>query len=341
MEEHISRFVKNIKLAKLMLKLIQQSVKTIMPEINPAYSNGYRYGIAEDYLGSNARDELEKLADEGLLEREFYSKELGCPKDESINLSFKRQCPKCGSVDITKKELTKHVACGYMGTESDFKDEKCPKCGQELGKLGVNYIKHGMQYVCQNCKEFFQNPSDIAVCLKDRYSFPIENAKEIILYSYLITKQLEQEIIEAIDQQKYISSKLKELGFKTESPATLKGRSGVEHDFFMVATMGTGFLRIRILLELIGNGEVTKNDIFNFYAKAIDVGAYGALIGVIPQMTDEAKAISKSYKIAFVEGTDLSVISEKMIYKFAELIETPEERMLEVFGGFGTKGGNK
>lgn len=337
MEERVSRFVKNIKLAKLMLRLIQQSDKTIRPELNPAYSNGYRYGIAEDYLGNNAREELEKLADEGMLEREFYSKELGCPKDESINLSFKRQCPNCSSTNITKKELIEHVACGYIGPSSDFVDDKCPKCGRDLGRLGVNHIKHGMQYVCQNCNEFFQNPSDIAVCLKDRYSFPIENAKEVILYSYLITKQLEEEIVKAIDQQRYIGNKLKELGFKTESPAALKGRSGVEHDFFMVATMGTGFLRIRILLELIGNGEVTKNDIFNFYAKAVDVGAYGALIGVVPRMTDEAKAISKSYKIAFVEGDDLSKISEKMIYKFAELIETPEERMLEVFGGLGTK----
>lgn len=338
MEEHLSRFVKNIKLAKLMLRLIRQSDKTIRPEINPAYSSGYRYGIAEDYLGKGTRDELEKLADEGFLERDFFSKELGCPKDGSINLSFKRQCPKCGSTNITKKELIEHVACGHIAPESEFKDDKCPKCGRELGKLGVNYIKHGMQYVCQSCGNYFQAPSDLAVCIKDRYSFPIESATEVILYSYRITDRLEKEIIKAIDQQKFISSKLQELGFSTESPAVLKGRSGVEHDFFMVATMGTGFLRIRILLELIGDGEITKNDIFNFYAKAIDVGAYGALIGVVPRMTDEAKAIAKSYKIAFVEGGDLSAISEKMIYKFAELIETPEERMLEVFGGFGTKG---
>jgi predicted RNA-binding Zn-ribbon protein involved in translation (DUF1610 family) len=333
MNESVNRLIKNIKLAKLMLRLIKLPDKKIEPESNPALPSGYRYPVAEEYLGKNIRDELEGMANEGLLEREFFSKELGCPKDGSINLSFKRHCPNCDSINISKKELIEHMACGYIGPESDYKNGKCPKCGRETGKLGVDYIKHGMQYVCQNCNNFFQDPVDKVVCFKDKYSFPIEDAREVEIYAYKITPLLEQEINKAVNQQKYIADKLQELGFKIESPATLKGRSGVAHDFFMVATSGAGFLKTRVLVELLGDGEITKNDVFNLYAKAMDVSAYGVLIGAIPRMTDDAKAIAKSYKIAFVEDDSLPEVSEKMVHKFAELIETPEEKMLEIFGG--------
>lgn len=333
MDESVNRFVKNIKLAKLMLKLIELPEKKIEPEINPAFPSGYRYEIAEEYLGKETKRELESLANDGLLERDFHSKELGCPKDGSINLSFKRHCPNCDSTNITKKELLEHVACGYIGPETEYKGGKCPKCGRDLGKLGVDHIKHGMQYVCQNCGNIFQTPVDKAICLRDKYSFPIAEAREVDLYSYKITKRLEEEISKAVDQQRYISEKLRELGFKVESPATLKGRSGVMHDFFMVATTGAGFLKTRILVELLGDGEINKDDVFGLYAKATDVSAYGALIGAVPKMTEEAKAVARSYKIAFVEDEDLPGVSEKMVRKFAELIETPEERMLEIFGG--------
>lgn len=335
MDNAVNRFVKNIKLSKLMLKLVKLPNKKIEPDVNPSYPNGYRYGVAEEYLGKSARDELNKLADDGLLEKEFYSKELGCPRDNSINLSFKRLCPNCSSSNISKKELFEHVTCGYIGPSSNYKNDKCPKCGRELGKLGVDYTKHGMQYVCEQCNNYFQTPSDVAICLKDRSSFPIDEANEVELFTYKITLKLEEEIVKAVDHQQYISKKIQDLGFKTESPATLKGRSSVSHEFFLIATTGMGFVKTKILVELLGNGEISKNDIFNLYAKAIDVGVYGVLLGAIPKMSDEAKAVAKSYKISFVEGEDLPEISEKVVRKFAELIETPEEKMLELFGNIG------
>lgn len=337
MDNNVDRFVKNIKLAKLVMRMVKQTDPVIKPELNPTFPIGYRYSVAEDYLGKEARNELEKLADEGLLEREFFSKELGCPIDGSINLTVKRHCPNCNSTNFSRQELFEHSACGYIGPESEFMDGKCPKCGKELGQLGVNYVKHGQQFVCQNCGTFFQKPIDKVYCAKDSNQFLIEDAREIELYSYKVTRRLQEAIIKAVDQQRYISDKLTELGFKTDSPATLKGRSGITHDFFMTATTGAGFLKNTIIIELFGDTEVSKNDIFNIYAKAIDVGAYGALIAAIPKMNDEAKAVADSYKIAYVEAEDLPTASEKLVIKFAELIETPEERVLEIIGALGTK----
>lgn len=339
MEESVNKLVKNIKLAKLMLKLVKEPGARIDPEINSAFPGGYHYRIAEKYLGKSAEKELEVLADKGLLKREFFIKEISCPKDSSINLSYKRKCPNCKSTNLTKKELLEHLSCDYIGFNSDFKNDICPKCGRKLGKLGVDYVKHGMQYVCGNCQNFFNKPADIAVCLKDNFEFPIEEAKEVDLYSYKVTKKLEEEILKAVDQQRFISEKLKQLSFKVESSVSIRGRSGLLHDFFMIATTGIGLLKTRIIVELLGNGEITEHEIFNIFARATDIEAYGALIGAIPKMTDEAKAVADSYRIAYVEGEELSDISEKLVHKFAELIVTPEERMVEIFGKLGGRRG--
>lgn len=339
MEEPMYEFIKNIKLAKLMFRLIETPGGKIQPVIDPSSSMGYRYGIADEYLGKDSKMMLDKLTEKGLLDTEFFSKELGCPKDFSINIVYKRKCPHCQSTNISKHELIEHVECGYIGPDFSYKDHKCPKCEQGLEKIGVDYVKQGLQYACLSCDNFFQNPVNMGVCMQDKYAFPIEDAKEVDLYSYEITKRLKEEITKAINQQQYIGDRLKELGFKIQSPAMVKGRSGINHDFFMVATTGAGFLKTTILIEILGDGEITKDDVFNLYARATDVSAFGVLFGAIPRMTDEAKAVADSYKMAYIEAEDLASAAEKMVRQFAQLIETPEERMLEIFGGLGEKKG--
>jgi len=331
MTDKVEHFVKNIKLAKLVMRLMNDPEQRIEPEINPTYPLGFRYPLAEEYLGRSARDQLEEMASEGLLEKAFFSKELGCPIDQSINLSLKRHCPNCDSTNIVREELIEHIPCGLVAPETEFKDGKCPKCGRELKKLGVDYLKQGQKYVCQNCQKNFQEPVEKAMCLRDKHSFLLDDAVEVNLYSYKVTKLLEEEINKAIDQQKYMGDKIKELGFSIQSPGILKGKSGVAHDFFMVASSGGGFMKVNIIIELLGDTEIDKDEVLSLYAKATDANAQGVLLGAIPVLTAEAKAIAESYQIAFVEADELSGASEKMVRKFAELVETPEERITELF----------
>ncbi len=331
MTDQVEHFVQNIKLSKMVLRLMNEPELRLEPEINPTYPLGYRYPLAEEYLGRSARDQLEEMSKHGLLDKEFYSKELGCPKDHSINLSLKRHCPNCDSTNMVREELIEHVPCGLVAPESDFKEGKCPKCGRELKKLGVDYLKQGQKYVCQNCGKNFQEPVEKAMCLRDKHTFTLDEAVEVNLYSYKVTKLLEDEINKSIDQQKYMTDKLKELGFTIHSPGVLTGKSGVKHDFFMVASSGGGFMKVNIIIELLGDTEIGKDEVLSLYAKATDAQAQGVLLGAIPVLTDEARAIAESYQIAFVEAKELPSASEKMVRKFAELVETPEERITELF----------
>lgn len=326
----VGKFVKNIKLTKFVLAVMNLPEKKILPEINPSQPLGYSYPLANEYFGAAARELLEEMAADGLFEKEFIAKEVGCPRDQSINLSLKRHCPRCDATNLNKEELLEHISCGYVGPESSFKERSCPKCKKKLAKVGVDYVKHGQQFVCQVCGHFFQEPVMKAICLRDKNVFLFAEAKEVNLYAYKMTKHLQDEITKVLDQQKFIRDKICELGFTVNSPARVKGRAGVEQEFFLTAESGRGFLKITVIVELLSNTEIKAADILTLYAKAIDINAHGILVGAVPRMSEEAKAIASSYNIAFVEGEDLISLTEKLVRKFAELVETPEERMLEI-----------
>lgn len=338
LSRELSEFVKNVKLVKFTERLLQTTDKRVTPERAPSTMMGYRYSLAEEYFTKNAREELEMLAEKGLMERGFYGRELGCPKCGSINLILRFHCSHCNGLNIVKSTILEHVSCGYVGPEEEFKGGKCLKCGKEVKQIGVDYVKQGMMYRCLECKHIFQTPVEKLYCANDLTSLNKTDAIEVILYSYIITPRLEEEINKALYQRKYIANKLSELGFRAESPALIKGRSGLQQTFYMVASSGAGFVKTSIIIEMLGaEVEVSTNEIFALYARAIDVGAYGIVLAAIPRLSDDAKKAAESYGIDYVESPDLPAAAEKIITKFGELVEAPEERMLQVFGGLRSK----
>lgn len=84
MSRELNEFVNNIKLVKFTERLLQTKDKRVTPERAPSTMMGYRFPIAEEYFTKNITEELEKLAEKGLLKRAFHGRELGCPKCGSI-----------------------------------------------------------------------------------------------------------------------------------------------------------------------------------------------------------------------------------------------------------------
>lgn len=302
-----------------------KKTKVIVPERAPTVPSGYRYPIAEEYFGENAKEQLDHLVEEGLMEREFYQREIGCPKCGSINLAVHFHCPKCNSTNLVKSEVIEHWPCGYIGPESEFKDGKCPKCGKELKKIGVDYAKLGSMYKCMDCGEVFQTPEDKLSCINCGNVFNKENAEEVVLHSYRITPKLEEELDAALYQRNYLIEKLVEMGFEIEPEENLYGRSGLKHDFYLVAGKGTGILRTRIIIELLSAAEeVSAGEVFALYAKALDIGAHGMVLAAIPKFSEEAKKVMEPYDIAYVEAPSLHESAETIIRKLKEIITSPK-----------------
>lgn len=336
MSGDIGGFVKNVRLVKLVLRVMELPDKTIKFERQGGTAQGYRYPLAEEFLGPDAQEQLEDLADNSLLERQFVAKEFGCPKCGSVNLSLRLHCPNCDSTQVERQDIIEHVSCGFQGPQNKFADNKCPKCGEPMGQVGVDYVRQGTQQVCRSCEQIFQAPIQKLTCTRDDISFSVNDAPEISLNNYRLMPRLEEEINRAVNQQQYIQEKVEALGFKTQSPAVLTGRSGVKQQFFLIATSGVGFMKTNIVVDIISNG--TTEEVFSLYAKAIDVSAFGVLFAAIPSLSEDAKKVADSYGMTYVEAEDLSSCAERLVKKFAELVETPEERMLEIFGGLGQRG---
>jgi len=301
-----------------------KGAKVIVPERTSTKPKGYRYPVAEEYFGEDAESRLNELVEQGLMEREFYQRELGCPKCGSINLIVRFYCPKCGSTHIVKDEVIEHWPCGYVGPESEFKDGKCPKCGKPLKKIGVDYSKPGPMFKCMECGEVLQNPVDKLNCANCGEIFDKGDAKEVILYAYRITPRLEEELDVALAQRSYLIENLTKMGFNIENPENIYGRSGVKHYFYMVASRGTGILKLRIVIEILSAyKEVPVDEVFSLYAKALDIGAYGLIIAAIPKFSEDSKKMMDYYNIAYVEVPSLDSAAEKIIKKLKELMETP------------------
>lgn len=338
MTAEITEFVRNVKLVKFTERLLEAKDGTCPPERAPATTMGYRYPLAEEHLGKNARETLERLTDKGFLERQFFSRDLGCPKCGSIHLTLNFHCPNCNSQNISKRNMLEHVTCGFVGPEDEFKGQKCPKCGKPAKQIGVDFVRQGVMYSCSECKHVFQTPVEKLKCANDLTSFDKADAIEVILYSYKLARPLEDEINKALYQKKYIAEKLHGLGFKTLSPAIERGKSGIQQQFYMVAVAGMGFMKTKVVIEILGGDiEVSSNDVFVLYAKAVDVGAYGVILAAIPGLSADAKGVAETYGIAHVEAQDLQTAAVGIVNKISELVEAPEERVLQVVGGLGWK----
>lgn len=328
MSQKPREFVRYVKIVGFTERLLKLPDKAIRAEREPTAPGGFRYPLADQFFGDNSVKILDDLANEGLLSRQFQSRELACPTDGSLNVTLRQFCTKCDSADFSQEEIIEHLVDGYIGPESEFKDGICPKDKKPLKKLGVDYVKHGRQYVCHGCVDIFQQPVLKLACLDDGTIFEAKDAKEVILYSYTATNTLEEEINKVFYHQKYIQDNLNKLGFKVESPATLKGKSGISQDFFMVAWSGIGFLRTNVIVELLGDSEVREQEVFSTYSKAIDVGVNGIIVAAVPKLSEGAKKVANTYGIAYIEARDIPSVSEGIIGKFKELMTSPIEEAI-------------
>ncbi len=139
-----------------------------------------------------------------------------------------------------------------------------------------------------------------------------------------------QEILNKIlDQQKYLKEKLATLGFRVESPATLKNKFGNIEKFYIIAWSGFLF-KTKIAIELLSGEETKANDLLVAYTKALDANVDGVLFAIIPHLEPEALKTAQEYGINFVEAPDISLASEIIVKKFQELTTSPAEEAAKI-----------
>jgi len=278
-------------------------------ELEPIYDPkiGYHYPPVEAIVGnaSNAEAFLNKLYEAGILERRLYDKIIYCPKCGSANISIRYCCPYCKSFDIQRSALIEHVKCGYMDVEENFKKGSkliCPKCHEELKKPDVDYRRAGTWCTCRDCKKSFDIPVVRHFCRDCHASFTFEDAVIKDVYVYSLKEEAKEEAARGWVIIGPIRDFLIESGFKVESPAFLKGKSGANHMFDIVAYEGKTTRKTSVIdVAMSAENTVSEQPIIALFAKIFDVSPDYVYLIAIPKINDNGKKMAELYNIRVLE----------------------------------------
>lgn len=194
-KEHITEE----RILKFLKTMLDNNTKTIEPALEPFFRIGHFYPeVAKSFAKTgNDVELLEKLAEEGLLDREIFNRIRQCPVCNDHHLNYRETCPKCSSLDIEQKEIIHHFSCGHMNTLEAYRkgpDLICPKCNEKLRHIGLDYEKAAKHFHCNSCQFIFAEPKVEMQCVWCGYLGDPEETVEKIVYRYYINSMAEEAV---------------------------------------------------------------------------------------------------------------------------------------------------
>ncbi len=305
---------------ELLNKFFSGEIKTLEPVYDQ--QTGYRYPAVEAIVGSAAQVGafLDKLHREGVLEKKLYDKSIYCPNCGSADVAFRYCCPFCKSFDIQKSSLIEHVKCGYMDIEANFRQgdkNVCPKCHTELKKVDVDYRKAGVWCACNDCKKNFDIPVPEHFCRSCSTVSSFEGAVIRDVYAYTVKESMREAASLNAFLIAPIRAFLAEEGLTVESPALLRGKSGTNHSFDIVAYEGSARQNSIVLDVAQTAGEiVSEQPVIALFAKIFDVSPKKAYLIAIPQLNENGRKMAQLYNIQAIEARSqkdaLKALKEKL-----------------------------
>ncbi len=307
----------------LLSKFLNGEIKAL----EPVYDNktGYRYPPVENIIGEASQVEpfLNKLSDAGVLEKKIFDKVIFCPKCSSPDVSFHYCCPFCKSFDIQKSSLIEHVKCGYMDVEPNFSEGDkyvCPKCHEELKKIDVDYRKAGVWCTCKECNKSFDIPVPDHFCRSCHANSTFEEAFIRDVYSYTLKASVRAESSLSWFLADAVRNFLLNEGLTVDSPALLKGKSGANHSFDIVAYKSDKSKKLIVIdLDISTESVVSEQPVIALFAKIFDVSPERAYLIAVPKLSENAKKMAELYNIRAIEAKnqDEAIASLKEKLKIA------------------------
>ncbi len=290
----------------LLSKFLDGEIK----ELEPVYNSkqGYHYPIVEAIVGeASAVDTfLNKLYEAEILERKLFDNIIYCPNCGSANISVRYCCPYCKSFNIQKSSLIEHAKCGYMDIEENFHKESklaCPKCHKELKKPDVDYRKAGIWCTCKECNKSFDIPIASHFCRDCHGNSKFEDCAVKNVYVYTLKEEVKEEAALGRVLIAPIRDFFTDAGFEVESPAFLKGKSGANHLFDIVAHKGETKPEVTVIdIATSIENTVSEQSVIALFAKMFDVSPDNAYLIAIPKMSDNGKKMAELYTIRVIEA---------------------------------------
>jgi transposase-like protein len=300
------------KAAKLLEAMLQGTMSEIKPQLSPESELGFSFPSMRQLLNTTDKESatiLESLADENILVKKFFDKFLHCPQCHSMNLRPVYHCPKCGSGNIARGRVLEHPVCKYVDTDDVFLLRGklvCPKCKQELGTLGTDYRSLGVLYKCHDCEEISNYPAIKWRCLKCSSTTLADKIVEVNAYSYSLNEDKRNWLGFELKPKSQLLRLLRDRQYEIRENAKVKGKSGAQHAFDMLASRDDGVLIQQIAIDIeIAANEVGLDKVFDFDDKAYDGGIQHKVLIAIPGVTEEARRFAARQRMHILNPADL------------------------------------
>lgn len=264
--------------------LLEKQVETLNPHIE--FAKGVVYpevaSILHDKNSSEIEAFLQKLANDGFLERKLVDRIIKCSSCGSPEVYSKYRCEKCQSFNISLVEILVHPLCGYSGSKSNFLASPrgssyliCPKCKRVVGTTTTpttgatkkDYTSFGKIFECNSCGSRFDSPTIVHKCKKCNTVFTYNEANYSPVYKYTLSSKTVGDFMGGHFSLPAIAEWFKREGFNAEAPKDLVGKSGAVHHFDIVLSTGT----MKNLLFGDFSVSLDEEKILTAFAKRYDV----------------------------------------------------------------------
>jgi len=284
---------------ELLRKLIKKGVLQLKPTLD---KTAVRYVEAEEAWNadsSQVKVMLDDLMKKNLLRSEPLDRVLTCPHCGSPDMHSKYACPRCKSDNVGFTELLEHTNCGNIGPKDTFVKGTflvCPRCQSVLTEGGPDNRIIGNFYQCEKCGYRFDRPDVVHLCMNCGTTSTHQTAKYVKVFRYTIPDEIAKELQRELPALKNLKKTLTDRGFKVQTRARVKGVSGAESVFDILAEKD----RVRLVIDVSTTGD--KNDIIGLLAKKVDVNPTRAAI-IDLSGSDVQTSLGKVYDVVVFKTT--------------------------------------
>jgi len=242
---------------------------------------------------------------------------LTCPHCGSPDMHSKYTCPRCKSDNVGFTELLEHMKCGNIGSKDTFVKGiflVCPRCQNVLTEGGPDNRVIGNFYQCEKCAYRFDRPDVVHLCMNCGATSTHQTAKYVKIFRYKIPDEIAKELQRDLPVLKNLRKTLTDRGFRIQTRARVKGVSGAESVFDILAEKDD----VRLVIDISTTGD--KNDIIALLAKKIDVNPTRAAI-IDLSGSDIQTSLGKVYDV-FVFKTTADHAAVDGFEKFLATVES-------------------
>ncbi|MEM3479205.1 MAG: hypothetical protein QW702_03610 [Candidatus Bathyarchaeia archaeon] len=336
MSNAVPNALRSEKIQRMLRALRDGEFSSIEPAVN--FGVGVEYPALKGFFGlfEEANEALLALSETGLLSSEIVDNVAVCPVCRSHRLMVKMHCPSCGSSRLVRGAMIEHLSCGHIDFEERFKGEGgliCPRCGKPLKSLGVDYRTFSFLYRCLGCRSVFSDPKVEYLC-SSGHSFGEGDISVQVVRAFRLNPEKSFLLERLTFDLEAVFKPLRDAGFVVESPAEVRGETGISHEFSFAIwgsaeSRGGGEPPVAVGSTHTFDSAVTAVSVLAFWAKAADVGARHKFMVVLGGVDGGGRELADVYGVKIIDGKSSSEVLSKakaMILEAAEAARRETEK---------------